>query len=150
MAHSTRLAKPEDIEVVMSMTKAMHAESPRYSKRDYNEDKVRALFTGLIDNGCVIVVEKTGGVIGLLAAICIEYYFGGDKFATDICTYVDPAHRGRGAFPSLVAAFEEWAQERGAIELSLGVSAGVKSEETVDCYNRLGYDTMAYGLVKEI
>ena len=66
---------------------------------------------------------------------------GAAKFGIDGATLTQ-------RFPRLVYAFEEWAKEQGASELSLGVSTGVQTEVTVRMYERMGYKMAAYGLIK--
>jgi GNAT superfamily N-acetyltransferase len=58
--------------------------------------------------------------------------------ACELAVYVTPEHRGRTGM-RLIKAFEAWAWDRGADEITLGISTEVDPERTAALYARLGY-----------
>ena len=133
------------------MGAAMHAESPRYRTLDFDEEKLFNLAQYLIvtpSAGGTLVAESQGRIAGMLAFAVGEFYFGKDKYASDVVMYLKPEHRGGSLFPRMVAAFEKWADEFGVKEKQLGVSADIDSERVVAVLLRLGYAKASTGTVK--
>lgn len=126
----------------------MANESPRYSALSFSVDKATHLIKTLTDQGGLFVAIKNDEVIGFIAGVVVEHFLSHDTFACDIGVFVLPEHRGGTSFLRLVKTFEQWAKERGAQEIQLGVSTGVHPEQTVRMYERLGYKMSSYGLIK--
>ena len=146
-----RKATALDIPALLSMGRAMHAESPRFSPLSYSDVKVYELIDHLFRTpkaGGILVAEHSGEVVGMVVFFVAEHFFGGDKFASDLCVYVTPEYRGGSAFTRLVYAFEKWADDLGVTEKLLGVSTGIHTEQTVRMLERLGYERYCVGLKK--
>lgn len=136
-----RPATADDIDDLVRLGQALHAESPRYSRRRFDPQKVRDLTAQVLqmDTAAIFVATSLGQVIGLFVIVATSDWFGPDLHATDLVVYVDPAHRGGTAFPKLVRAVEEWARAKGVLDLDIGVSTGIHTMRTVCVYERLGY-----------
>jgi len=146
-----RLAGEKDFAAICELAAAMRAESPRFSALDYSEEKVYNLVRYLVlkpGAGGILVAEHSGKIIGMLAFIVQEHFFGSDRFASDLAFYIAPEHRGGMAFVRLVRGFEEVAADMGVDEKLLGVSTGVHPERTVSAMTRLGYEVFSTGLRK--
>lgn len=146
-----RKANVADIEMILSMARDMHAESPRYRVLGFNESKVGELAFAIISNpqaGGVLVAEKENKLVGMFAFHIGQHFFSDDRFASDIVMYIKPEHRSSSIFPRLVTAFEVWADEHGVKEKLLGVSAGIDSERVVAVLDRMGYTSVATGTMK--
>lgn len=146
-----REATRDDVGAVMEMGRAMHAESPSLRGLDYDEAKVLNLIEFLIANpnsGGVLVAEIEGKIGGMLLFFVAEHFFGKDKYASDLCVYLRPEHRGGRGFLRLIRAFETRAGELGVAEKLLGISTGVHPERTAAALTRLGYDRATIGLRK--
>ena len=133
------------------MARAMHAESPRYSKYAFCAMKTRGLVEYFISGpaGGAFVAEEDGILVGMIAGVPVEHFFSTDKYASDLVVYVAPEKRGSSALLRLVRAFEEWCfGTEGVREVTLGVSTGVHADATVRVYEKLGYTLHSYGLVK--
>jgi GNAT superfamily N-acetyltransferase len=124
-----RRACTADLNALVAMGRAMHAESPRYRAMDFDPVKVRAVAGRLMAGDAGMVFLATIG----------ERWFGPDRYVTDLVVYVRPEHRGGSAFFRLVCALEGWAAQQGVLQVDLGVSTGVQVEQTVRAYERLGY-----------
>lgn len=148
---NVRKATVEDIPALLPLWAAMHAESPHYRDRNYSERKVynsAFVIIGKPDLGGILVAESEGRIVGVLAFVVAEDFFGHDKFTTDLVVYVTPEKRGGTAFVRLVTAYEKWADELGIVEKFLGVSTGIDMDKTVDMLERLDYEKCSTGLRK--
>lgn len=145
-----RRATAADVDALVEMGRAMHAESPRYRDKTFSADKLRQLAAHLSahpEQGAVLVAAGPDGAVGMFVGILGERWFGTDRYATDLAVYVKPEHRGTSAFLRLVRAAERWAAECGVEEIDLGVSTGTDTEHTVHAYQRLGYTLLATRVV---
>src|SRR5690606_41625804 len=106
----------------------MHAESPRYRTLTYDPVKVAGIALHLIYDPAaqVQVAEQDGQLIGMLAGMVVQHFFGDDYYATDYVLFVRPEHRGSSAAPRLYRAREELLKEGGRVkELGLGISIDI-------------------------
>lgn len=146
-----RAATPDDVDAMVSMGRALHAESPRYRDKAFSEEKLRALaslITEPADNQLFMVAEVGGIVAGMMVCVLSERWFSYEKFATDLTLYVKPEFRGTSAFPRLVGVFEQWAKAQGVHDFTLGVSTEIHPGKTVGAFERMGYTLAGYTMVK--
>ena len=139
-----RRAVPADMDVLLAMGRALHAESPRYRAESYDDAKVQALTERLTgpdapEDATVFVATIGGAVVGVFGVYIAESWYGHDRKASDLTVYVMPEHRGSSAFLRLLRAAEAWAVSRGAVEMSIGVSTSIHTDKTVRAYERSGY-----------
>jgi GNAT superfamily N-acetyltransferase len=153
-----RPATPDDLPALLAMGRALHAESPRYSRLSFSEAKIRALAlqmtTGTLTTdapGGALVAEKAGILIGMMAGYVFSPFFSEDKVATDYTLYVVPDERRRGkAAVALVRAFEAWAVEQGVTDIIPGTSTMIDAEGTARFYEKLGYEKYGYAMIKRV
>lgn len=137
-----RRAGEADLDALVALGQAMHAESPRYRDHSFSPEKVRALAVTLMaqpERAAVLVAEVDGEVVGVFTAFACARWFGDDVMVSDLAVYVVPEHRGSSLFFRLVKAAERWAASVGARDLEIGVSTGVQQDVTVRAYQRMGY-----------
>lgn len=140
-----RRATGEDAAALLDMGRAMHAESPHYQGRGWDDARVLEaidLFTGPAaeaGQALLLVAEDGGELVGMAAVFVAQDWFGPDRYVTDRVVYVRPDRRGSPVFLRLVHAVEGWAQAIGVPEVTIGVSTGVHVGATVHAYQRLGY-----------
>jgi len=147
-----RHARPEDVEPLLAMGRALHAESPRYRRIPWVEARARGVTEAMAadpESGLFVAEVSEGRLIGMIAGFVVPHWFSNVTYAADLTVYVDPAHRGRIVFFRLVGAFERWARAQGAGEILLGVSTDIHPEATVRVYERLGYKMTSFALMKE-
>lgn len=149
MAH-VRKVVAADVEALVAMGAALHAESPRYRTMEYDGDKVRRIVEAMVSGefGGAFVAEEGGVPVGVTLMVDTERWFGPGVFATDLTMYVKPEHRGDGAFQLLIAAAEEWSRAKGLTDIAMGVSTEVHAQQTVRAYEKLGYRVTGYTLTK--
>ncbi len=135
-----RIAREADRIQTVALGKQMHAEGA-YAFLPFEEACAMALFdahTGDPETSCLWVGEEDHALTGLLAGRVDPYMFCTEYVAHDTLFYVAPRHRGSGVAQALVVAFRDWAQHRGARELSLSISTGVQVRRIGRLYERLG------------
>lgn len=149
-----RPARTGDVEAILAMGAALHAESPHFRTRHYSEQKVRELILRLIeddgDRFLCLVAEREGEPIGYIGGVLVEDWFGDDTYAADISFYVVPPCRGGRAALQLVMAFERWARERGATRICPATSTQVRSESVLGFYAKLGYCAVGHAMSKDL
>lgn len=148
----------DDIPVVIAMGRALHAESPRYSRLSFSDDKVTALVRSMVSGtlvtepaGGAFVAEKNGQIVGMFGGFITTLFFSDDKIASDYTFYIAPEHRRRGrAALALLFAFEAWAIGQGAVDIVTGVSTMIDVEGTASFYQKLGYVHHGCMMIKRI
>lgn len=79
-------------------------------------------------------------VAGLLMGCIESHLFSPERVASVINYAVLPGRRMSGAGMRLLGAFRRWAENRGAVEISLGINSGVQIERTDRFLRRLGFE----------
>lgn len=135
---------------VIALARELHAESAFHRQFPLNEVKLKGQLNGAEGNPsiffrlCVRGDVVLGGFIGTMSTV----FFSDEPVAKDITWFVSKAHRGSLAAVMLVAAFEEWAQGRGARYFIMGQATGVNLETTERLYRHLGYVTVGVNTMK--
>lgn len=148
-----RNATIDDVDALVELGEMMHAESPRYRALTYDPVKVAGIALHLIYDPAaqVLVAEQDGQLIGMLAGMIVEHFFGDDCYATDYVFFVRPEHRGSSAAPRLYRAWEELLKADGRVkEVSLGISTEIHPEHTRRFYARLGFRETGAIMVKKL
>jgi GNAT superfamily N-acetyltransferase len=142
---SVRRATAADLDALVELGQALHAESPQYRDEPFEAPVLRRWLAARIatnlmaDDSAVFVCESGGALVGVLVALVFDRSFNRRRAAAELCLYVVPAHRGGRALPRLATAFEGWAAKHGASTATLGISTGIHPERTVRAYTRMGY-----------
>ena len=132
-----RKATAHDVPALIAIGKEMHAES-WYAYLDFDADKLATVLLRLIDTGFLEVSERDGEIDGGMAGIISEMWFCRELIASDLALFVRPGKRGSIAAARLVERFVGWARWKGAVEVNLGISTGVRKEETGRLYEAFG------------
>ncbi|UVE55303.1 GNAT family N-acetyltransferase [Burkholderia sp. EMB26] len=135
-----RNATLDDVPALVDLGALMAAESPRYRRYRFSAPKLAALFERLIasDDGFLMMAERDGAPIGVMAATVMEHWMSEDRIACDFGLFIDPEHRGGMLAARFVRTYRQWARARGAIDTFLGISTGVHVEQTARFYKTLG------------
>jgi GNAT superfamily N-acetyltransferase len=158
LAANVRAATEADIPAIIEMGRALHAESPRYSRMSFAAEKIDALARSLIVGtlvsdapGGVLVAEKNGQIVGMMAGFVSAPFFSHDKIASDYTFYVKPEHRKTGRIAlKLVRAFEAWAIAAGAADIVPGTSTEIDADSTRRFYEKLGYKHYGHAMIKRL
>ncbi len=141
-----RFATLEDVPTFVELCRRFQAMT-RFAAYDFNAarfaQQIRAVIeTGQNRNGthCFFVAEDSqgqavGGLIG-----CIEQHFFSEMLVASIIHFdVLPEKRMGGAGLRLLTAFKKWAENRKAVELSVGVNSGVDLDKMDRFLRKLGF-----------
>jgi GNAT superfamily N-acetyltransferase len=136
-----RHPNPGDVDALVRLARAMHLES-WYAGFDFSEAKVRRFIDEIMEAShflALIAEDRDSQIVGFFVAAEMEHYFGNDRYACDVCTYVAPDARGSVAFKRMIAAYEAWCRIRNVKEIHVGFSSGVTLDKVQRYYQRLGY-----------
>jgi len=141
-----RFASLADIPACVHIGQQVHA-TTRFAALPYEPERVRRQLRDLITIGqnqrrthALLLAENSAGqIVGGLVA-CIEHpLFSSLPVATVAQYLVLPQHRQGGAGLRLLTAFREWARQRGAAELQVGVNSGADIARLDRFLRRLGF-----------
>jgi len=139
-----------DIDSMVELGAAMHAESA-YRDLDYDRDKCFQLCARYVlhpDRYFGYCAYEGDELTGMLMGYVSLYYFGNDLLANDIVWYVRKDRRGSMTGIRLLNAFRDWAKERGASEICIGVSSALNLDRTHKLMSRMGFNHVG-GIYKE-
>jgi len=129
-----------DFEHVMLNMVNFHQES-EYRKFDLSLSKCREIFRNCIEEddhfGFIALDEE--GFCGLMLGCYSEYYFGGDRIASDLLLYVKPNKRNGTTATRLIRKFEKWAELNICSAVQISVTSGINTDRTVAFFKKLEY-----------
>lgn len=138
-----RFATQQDVPAFVDMGRRFHAMT-RFCVYDYDAERVSKSLSAVLQNPrgshCFFVAEDSDGqaVGGLIG--CIEQHFFSSQSVASVVHYdVLPEKRMGGAGVRLLIAFKQWAQNRGAVELSAGVNSGTDLPKLDKFLRRMGF-----------
>jgi GNAT superfamily N-acetyltransferase len=138
-----RFATRNDFEQAVVLGWEMHQQSPRYSKMNYNLEKVVMFFESIINNDdyLFLVAEKEGRLVGGFIGYVMPTWFGDDLTAGDFSLFIHQDHRGGTTAPRLIKKYIAWAKAKGvkAENIGLGITTGVDPEKTAKLYEMLNF-----------
>lgn len=145
-----RDATLDDVPALVELGALMAAESPHYAHLPYSPAKMDRLFHTLIESadGFLMLAEANGVVVGVMAAMIGEHWMSEARIATDFGVYLNADHRGSSAAARMVKRFLKWADERGSMQTTLGISTEVNVDQTARFYALLGL--RQFGLLFEV
>lgn len=130
-----------DIPKLVELGRAMHAESPQWSRMGFDEMRVGAKLVSLIGDeyGLLLVAEAQGELVGGIAAAAAAHWSSLDLIADEIAFFLLPRFRGTRLALELVRRLDAWAFEKGCMLLRAGTTTGVDEEGVAQFYERLGF-----------
>ena len=138
-----RNATYSDIPALVEFGNQIHAES-KFSTLDFDADKVKQTLESIVESKsgthcCFVATSTDEQLIGVLIGCIEEYFFSRSLMAHSILIYVHPKWRGSPAALKFIHAFRNWATNRGALEICIGVASGVTISRTDRFLRRLGF-----------
>ena len=149
-----RRAEKKDVNKLVELGKLMHKESV-YSKYAFDEDYIKFYGDYMMDHpdeyGVFMAEDNEGEVTAMVAGFISKMYFNPEvKIAHDFLLYVHPEKRGGIAAVRVMRAYEKWAKDVGASEVSMGITAGIDNERAERFFSGIGYDPKGSFLNKEL
>lgn len=138
-----RFATTEDIPSLTEGASRMHALT-RFKAQPFNVQKVAQTFVDLIEQGqgkyAFFVAESgQGRIVGALIGVMEQQIFSDFWTASVMHFDVLPEARMGGHGVRLLRAFEQWARNRKAFEITFGVNSGVELGALSRFAERMGY-----------
>lgn len=132
-----RDAQPDDIPRIVEMGRRFLLEGPYKDQLADNPGEAAKFATNVMahKDGHILVADKDGKPIGVIAFIVMPHWFSGETTATEMIWYVEPEHRPGGIGMRLLWEAEKQALDLGAA--SMGMTA--PTEAVGDVYKRFGY-----------
>ena len=138
-----RFAELADRAVLIELALENQAEIPGQNiSVDYArvDEALQGLFHQNRGTHCLLLAELGDGTVAGLLLGCVQRYFYSNECQAQLIQwFVRPSFRGTSAAPRLVKAFVEWARQREASEVMLGVTSGVQVQQTDAMLRRLGF-----------
>lgn len=143
-----RMATVDDLPAIVMLGRVMHQESS-FAPMNYDMDRVKGTISDLINKSqFVVVAEDTNGeVIGGMAGMVTQSWFGRDMVANDLALFVASDARGGMAAIKMMKAFVHWAKLAGAKQIRPGVTTGHARAEKL--FERLGFARCGASFVME-
>ncbi len=120
MTAALRLARPDDLDRLMTLVSAFHAETGIEQDADQRREALRPLLEG-IPHGCIYLIGPGRAPLGyIILTFGWSVEFGGmDGFVDEI--YIRPAVRGRGIASEVLHDLPKALAEAGVTALHLEV-----------------------------
>lgn len=132
-----------DVPQLVQMARHYHQQT-RFRSFDFNAAKLAQSLAAIVEHRtgshCFFVAKRNdnslvGGLIG-----CVETHMFSDQVVATLVHYdVDQASRMSGAGYRLLLAFRKWAENRGAVELNVGINSGVHLDKLDRFLRKLGF-----------
>lgn len=140
MANTLRQATHEDLGAIIELAKAMHHESPRFSRYAFLGYRLRTTLDATLNMGArgfLVVVERDGRIVGAFAGVAFDHFACDVLQANDLGLFVAPDARGGSTAARLVRAYLAWAGGIGA-EPTISINTGVAVDRTGKLMEALG------------
>lgn len=136
MSAALRLARPEDLDRLMGLVAAFHAEAGIQQDPDQRRDALMPLLEG-IPHGCIYLIGPSRAPLGyIILTFGWSVEFGGmDGFVDEI--YIRPAIRGRGIATEVLLDLPKALAGAGLTALHLEVDRTNEAEQKL--YLRTGF-----------
>ena len=143
-----RLATADDLADIARLGRIMHEEST-FAPMDYDVDRVKETLGEMIDKKQFVVVaeDDNGDIVGGMAGMVTQSWFGNDSIANDLALFIAPTRRGGLLAARLIDAFVLWARMAGAKQIRPGVITGSAVAEGL--YARFGFSRCGSTFVME-
>lgn len=140
-----RNATLEDMPRILELAREMHLES-RFAQYEFSDFRLQHTMTDIINSetGIAIVFEQDGEIIGGIAAYVFAQYFGYTLAAQDLVFFITKEARGGSAYLKIMKEYIKQAKEKGAEDILIGVSAGIKTEKIDALYKRMGFTEIGH------
>lgn len=148
-----RLATLFDEDRILEMCEKFFEASP-YSHLPVYEEKVREMirqFTSKENEDYIVILwEREGEVLGVLAGHVSEMPLFQTRVAAEDIWWVEPQARGTGAADQMLGAFEYWANLRGASMVQMASLDDRTGKLLSRYYKQRGYKRSEFTYVKGI
>lgn len=122
----------------------MHAAAKEFyasskALRHFDIEKFTAIWAQFlaVNFGVIFLAEADGLIVGALGGVIHPDLYGSELIAEEFFWFIRQDSRGSGL--KLYAKFEQWASERGAVEIQMVHLLDLMPEKVSTFYRRAGY-----------
>jgi GNAT superfamily N-acetyltransferase len=140
-----RFATLEDLPQLLALGQRMHALT-RFKAHPFEREKLAQQLQQIITQGqsqgkyaFLVAANSKAQVAGILIGVMEQHIFSPGWCASVMHYDVLPEARGGGYAVRLLKAFEQWAKNRKAMEINLGVNSGGDFARVGKFAQRMGY-----------
>lgn len=138
-----RFATQNDIDTLVGYWRQFHSQSV-FRHLTFDAAKLSQTIRKVIEDKsgafcCFVADGEDGRPLGVLAGQIDTYYFSNDPIAKMIFYWVHPEHRYSPAGVKLMLAFRQWAENRHAAEITVGVTSGEAVELADKMLKKMGF-----------
>jgi GNAT superfamily N-acetyltransferase len=153
---SIRFADLQDLPALIEGASRMHALT-RFRSQPFDAQRVAESFAALIRHGpggrYAFFIAEGGNrdasrIVGALIGVMEQQIFSPAHTASVMHIDVLPEARMGGHGLRLLKAFEQWARNRGAIELCFGINSETDTDKLGAFARRMGYRSVGENFVK--
>lgn len=139
-------AKLSDVDAIVRLGREIHGES-RFAHLPFDEARLRKVTEAATRDPrgvyCLLVARAADGAIaGVLGGNVERHFFSSACIAQNVVFFVERRWRGSSSAIQLLAAFRQWAINRGPAEIRLYQTAGVDVARFHRLMSRLGFEHM--------
>jgi|TARA_E500000305_G_scaffold109811_2_gene115801 hypothetical protein len=153
-AFSLRLMEHRDAPLVAKLL-SIYLSASKYANRALSAEKLPMTIFNVIelDQNLGLVVDDNSGVGrgAFLGGLFSNPLFDGDD-ALEYGFALDPEMRQhtREATKAVIRAFEDWAREKGAMEVKYTIGSGIPGKTLESIFDETGYERFGYCARKEM
>lgn len=133
-----REATKEDLPRIVELGSRSLQDGPYAGIIQDHPEQARKFAAYVLENGCVLLGEEDGKVVGLIGFILADHHFSGQKYATELMWYVEMEHRKGGIAVKLLWEAEKIAKEKGALDFCVTAP----NDEVAALYARFGFQKL--------
>ncbi|MBA3578923.1 MAG: GNAT family N-acetyltransferase [Gemmatimonadaceae bacterium] len=132
-----RAATDSDLGAVQTMALRFIASTDYQHRLAFSTAHVEAFVQQTIENphAVVLVSEHKGQLVGMMAVVLFIHPLTGERTASEMAWWMDPAHRGGRDAIRMLSEAEQWAMGQGAVMFHMIAP----DERTAEFYERLDY-----------
>jgi GNAT superfamily N-acetyltransferase len=139
----TRRAVEADLDALLPLCAAFHAESPVHRDLAFDARKVAeliAMATASADWLAEVACDDDGAIVGMLLLYCMEPFYSRELTVGDLTFWVDPQARGGRAAMLLMKDALAWAAMKGASVVQLGITTGINEDAAARFFSKYGFE----------
>ncbi|HEV6966507.1 GNAT family N-acetyltransferase [Roseateles sp.] len=148
-----RFATMADLPELIEGASRMHALT-RFRTQPFNAQRVASSFTHLLQDRSgkyvfLVAIGANKALVGALIGVMEQQIFTDAYTASIMHIDVLPEARMGGYGVRLVRAYEQWAKNRNAFEISFGLNSGVDTSLASQFVQRIGYRKVGENFIKD-
>jgi GNAT superfamily N-acetyltransferase len=144
-----RLAEARDRDAIFGLGRRYGAELKGSGFR-FEEARAGEVFKEYLETAhpTIFVVEDKSGVVGFLVATIQPFLFMAGLWTHTDVIFVTPEKRGTRAAAELLAEFDRWSTDIGAVMSLGGNSNSIHTKRTASLYGKFGYQPVGVAMAK--